>query len=135
MNLWVIRSARENPGTVGRLHPSREMGRKELPSTPHIKAFPLVSDQLPTLTGCWSPGRYPGSAQAHRVSPTGQNLLSTAPVDNRLFRRVPAAYGFRVDCLDITRMYVSVQVTTLPNTYSIGAEVGVRGARGRPADL
>jgi 4-hydroxybenzoate polyprenyltransferase len=43
MNLWVIRSDRENPGTVSRPHPSGEMTRKEVPSTAHIGAFPLVS--------------------------------------------------------------------------------------------
>ena len=28
------------------------------------------------------------------MSPTARNLLSTAAVDNRLFRPAPAAYGF-----------------------------------------
>ena len=94
MNLWVIRSGRENPSNARRSLPSREMAQKELPSTPPIEVFPLVNQQLSTPTRYQSPGRYPGSAQAHRVSPTGLNSLSTAPVDNKLFRLPLAAYGF-----------------------------------------
>ena len=94
MNLWVIRSGRENPSKARRSLPSREMAQKELPSTPPIEVFPLVNQQLLTPRRYQSPGRYPGSAQAHRVSPTGLNSLSTAPVDNKLFRLPLAAYGF-----------------------------------------
>jgi hypothetical protein len=99
MNLWVIRSGRENHPTVGRPHPRCEIAEKELPSTPRIEAFPLTRPLLTTAGLIRSPGRYPGSAQAHRVSPTAQDSLSTAPVDNRLFRSAPAAYGFpRLTC-------------------------------------
>ena len=97
MNLWVIRCAGENHPSPGRPHPSREMVQKELPSTPPTSAFPLVILQLRIAVGCESPGRYPRSAQANRVSPTGPNLLSTGPVDNALFRPVSAAYGSRID--------------------------------------
>src|SRR5215211_3725400 len=94
MNLWVIRSGWENPRQASSPLPTREMARKELPSTPPIEVFPLVKRQLRTTAGGGSPGRYPGSAQVHRVSPTGLNSLSTGPVDNKLFRSPPAAYGF-----------------------------------------
>ncbi len=93
MNLWVIRSRRENHCcAVGGL-PSREMGPKELPSTLSRGVSPLVRGQLAALGHGQSPGRYPGSAQARRVSPTAPDLLSTGPVDNLLFRGAQAAYG------------------------------------------
>ena len=107
------------------------MVEKELPSTPRIGASPLVKAQLPIRERCESPGRYPGSAQAHRVSPTERNLLSTGPVDNGLFRSAQAAYGFpQLTCRSVTRAYVSVHVTSVPNTYSIGAEAGCPAGSG-----
>ncbi len=108
MNLWVIRSGQENHLTVRQTHPRCEIAEKELPSTPRIEAFSLVSSILLAVDRRWSPGRYPGSAQAHRVSPTAQNLLSTAPVDNGLFTPPQAAYGFRVD---LSRRHASVRVS------------------------
>jgi hypothetical protein len=93
MNLWVIRSRRENHCCVVRGLPSREIGPKELSSTLSREALSLVRGQL-AASGHWqSPGRYPGSAQARRVSPTAHDLLSTDPVDNLLFRAPQAAYG------------------------------------------
>jgi hypothetical protein len=70
------------------------------------------------------------------VSPTERNLLSTGPVDKGLFRSVFAAYLSRIDLSQRRARYVSVHVTSVPNAYSIGAEAGVRRARGqRPADV
>jgi hypothetical protein len=121
MNLWVIRSVQENHHwAVGRL-PSREIGPKELSSTLPKASFQLVRRQLVASSPAWSPGRYPGSAQANRVSPTAHNLLSTSPVDNVLFRWSFTAYGSGIDP-SRRHTSVSVDVTTLPNTYSIGAE-------------
>jgi hypothetical protein len=86
MNLWVIRSRRENHCCVVGGLPSREMGPKELSSTLSRAVLPLVRGQL-AASGHWqSPGGYPGSAQVCRVSPTAHDLLSTDPVDNLLFR-------------------------------------------------
>ena len=82
MNLWVIRSGRENHGSVARHHPSREIAPKELSSTRSGRVFPLVRARLQAVSQRQSPGRHPGSAQAHRVSPTAHDLLSTGPVDN-----------------------------------------------------
>ena len=82
MNLWVIRSGRENHGSVAGHHPSREIAPKELSSTRSGGVFPLVRARLQAVSQRQSPGRYPGSAQAHRVSPTAHDLLSTGPVDN-----------------------------------------------------
>jgi hypothetical protein len=94
MNLWVIRSRRENPSADTGRHPSREMGPKELSSTLSQASFPLVNCRLTALSSAQSPARYPGSTQGHRVSPTAHDLLSTGPVDNVLFRPPLAAYGF-----------------------------------------
>ena len=131
MNLWVIRSGRENPSQARRPLPSREMAQKELPSTPLIEAFPLVNQHFPTPTRCQSPGRYPGSPQAHRVSPTGLNSLSTGPVDNKLFRGPPTAYGFRVD-LARRREKCTCQCMSLVfrTRIRLAPRRGVRGARG-----
>jgi hypothetical protein len=93
MNLWVIRSRRENHCCVVGGLPSREMSPKELSSTLSREVLPLVRGQLAALGHGQSPGRYPGSAQAARVSPTAHDLLSTDPVDNLLFRGARAAYG------------------------------------------
>ena len=75
-------------------HPSCEMSPKELSSTLSRGTFYLVKRQLETASQCWSPARYPESAQAQPVCPTAQNLLSTPPVDNPLFRQAAAAYGY-----------------------------------------
>jgi hypothetical protein len=85
------------------------MEPEELSSTPSKGVFNLVNTTLRDLIQCWSPGRYPGSTQVQRVSPTAHNLLSTGHVDNTLFRLRWAAYGFRVACpVSCTRTCQSV---------------------------
>jgi hypothetical protein len=94
MNLWVIRSRRENPSKHPGRHPSREMGLEELSSTLSPGVFPLVKRRLTTSGSAQSPGRHPGSTQEHSVSPTAHDLLSTGPVDNVLFRIAAGSVRF-----------------------------------------
>jgi len=46
MNLWVIRSGRENHASLASYHPSREIPPKELSSTRSGRVFPLVRARL-----------------------------------------------------------------------------------------
>ncbi len=137
MNLWVIRSRRENHCcAVGGL-PSREMGPKELPSTLSRGVLPLVRGQLAALGHGQSPGRYPGSAQAAPRVPHSARFVVHRPCGQPAVQGGAGGVRLRaLTCRGAIRAYVSEHVTNVPNTYSIGAEAGVRGARGqRPADL